>query len=247
MDIKVKFTSKPRDDNGPYTITITRRPSTGITLIPNKSNPITVNDIGTTQVPTSGFIEVFNLSAEEIVITGITYQQLIDGYLLEDLPCDCEVLMIKSNKPCNIIEKMNMLGFSGNPYVKLSLDNLFDNTETLTSTISIRPFNYQTYNAIPTGGTITLNGIGKQSQKFKLYQGKYYFKFNITSTTNTSDNEYKFATLTFNECGDYPYVEPDLSIPIVPVPHCGDCWTGENDDWECGDVSDHLNQEDNCF
>lgn len=247
MDIIVRFTSKPRDDSGPYTIIITRRPSTGITVIPNKSNPISVNDIGTSTVPTSGFIEVFNLSQDDIIISGITYQQLIDGYLLEDLPCDCEVLMIKSNKPCNIVEKMNILSINGNPYVKLSLENIYDSTETLTSTISIRPFNYQTYNAIPTGGTITLNGIGKKSEKFKLFQGKYYYKFDIKSTTNTSNNDYKFATLTFNECGDYPYVSPDLSVPIVPVPHCGDCWTGEDDEWDCADVIDNDDQEQGCF
>lgn len=210
INIIANFVNIPREDIGPFDISLLSYYSSGISLNPNKVNPINITNTGTTKMPCSGFIEVNNIGPTlSTIATGVTIEQLSTDYSILNLPCNAETLIVTAKGKCKTNDKINVFGLNGNPNVTLTIENPNDSNATISSTLTILPYDStKTYNPIPTGVTITQVGIGYKSTIIKLYKGKYWFSFDITNSGGNIENHHKKATLTFNQCGDNYYVPP---------------------------------------
>lgn len=226
INLIANFVNIPREDIGPFDITLLSYTSSGIVLNPNKTNPITIADSGTTRIPCTGFIEVSNIGPTLTTIgTDITFEQLSTEYSILNLSCEAETLIVTAKGKCKTNDKINVFGLNGNPNVVLTIENPDDPFATITSTLKVLPYdNTKTYNATPTGITITQTGIGYTSTTIKLYKGKYWFSFDLTNTGGDVENHHKKATLVFNQCGDNYYIPPtgDLatSLPNLQTNTC---------------------------
>jgi hypothetical protein len=216
VNIVAKFRNVPRQDIGPFEVSILTFQSSGIILNNGKVNPLTVSDVNTTLNPCMGFIGVSDLGITEIVISNnVTTSQLTDGYLINNVPCESDTLFVKSRGKCSNVEKTNIFGVNGNPYVKLTLENIDSPTDSFTSNLILVPYDMVTHKSIPSEVTLTQTGIGSTSTNIKLFKGKYWFKYDIQNVNGTTNNLFKKTTLTFSQCGIGSFVQPTDTLPQV--------------------------------
>jgi len=210
INIIANFVNIPREDIGPFDVSLLSYTSSGISLNPNKINPIYVSNSGTTKMPCTGFIDVNNIGPTlSTIATGITIGQLSTNYSILNLSCNADTLIVTAKGKCKTNDKIDVFGLNGNPNVVLTIENPNDPFATITSTLTVLPYdNTKTYNPTPTGVTITQVGIGYKSTIIKLYKGKYWFSFNLTNSGGDIENHHKKATLTFNQCGNNYYIPP---------------------------------------
>jgi hypothetical protein len=212
MNLIVRFSETPREDIGPFTITIMSTPSSGLSLDTNKVNPISIDGPSLC----SGIVKVSNEQPTiTTYITGVTYNQLTEGYEITDIDCYSDILTIKSD--CNSIDETDLFGLNGYPYLELTLDNIFDSNAIITSTITVTPNDIYTPVSVPETLTLTQTGIGYKIGKIVLFQGTYTFSFNITNISGSTSNEYKTATLTYQQCDDL-YITPVPTPTPTPTP-----------------------------
>lgn len=219
INLSTTFLNIPREDIGPFDITLLSYYSSGISLNPNKVNPIIVTYSGTTKMPCSGFIEVNNIGPTlSTLATNVTKEQITNNYIINNLSCNAETLIVTAKGKCKTNDMINVFGFNGNPNVVLTIENPNDSFATITSTLTILPYDStKTYNPTPTGVTITQIGIGYKSTTIKLYKGKYWFSFDLVNSGGDIENHHKKATLVFNQCGDNIYIPPTGNLlPLLP-------------------------------
>jgi hypothetical protein len=216
INIIAKFRNAPREDIGTFDVSILTFQSSGIILNNDKVNPLTVSDVNTKLNPSMGFIGVSDLGITEIVLSNsVTTTQLTDGYLINNVPCESDTLLIKSRGKCSNVEKANIFGVNGNPYVKLTLENIDSPTDSFTSNLILVPYDMNTHKSIPSEVTLTQTGIGSTSTNIKLFKGKYWFKYDIQNVNGTTNDLYKKTTLTFSQCGIDSFVQPTDTLPQV--------------------------------
>jgi hypothetical protein len=176
VNIKATYKNIPHQTIGPFEATLVYYESSGFTFDSGSLNQL----YSTTGGTSTGIVEVLNIGPLYTILnTGLTHQELINGYTFRQIKCGDTYIIFQSTNICYSSYQSDIIGANGYPKLRLTLTN--DTGGSISSSLTVTLINDT---LIPESSTITLSTstIGEVDyDEIILSKGTYEFTFDITT------------------------------------------------------------------